>query len=576
MRAGVQPRTSVASRLFKPAQGLRRYIAIVLAVMFVASACGGGTSNGGAKGLRDPGSAQDGTLVFGAEQEPVTMNSLTTSGCTTWTMTIVNTALSSLLIFTPDFGIAPQLLSELPEMVSDSPQRVRYKIRQEAVWDDGSPLNADDVQFTLAQIIDPNNEISDRTGYDQIKDGSVSDVSADKKEFTLEFAEPYSAWKTIFASIPVMKKAAFVGKDFNTALTDELPFSSGPFKFESWDKKSSLTLVRNDKYWGKTPQIDKFVFTFILETNAEVRQLQGDEVQVLHPQPQTDTLGELRRVSDIEPPQVEPGLNWEHLAFNTTNPHLASKDVRQALSYMIDRNLIVERVAKPSNPKATVLQNVFYVPTRPQYQPGFDMYRQNYAKSAELLQTAGYTKGSDGIWQKDGKKLELKVSTTAGNKMRELVESMLAEQFAKGGVRLTTDNAPGSQLFTRAASCDYDISLFAHTPPPDPFNMNNVFSGEKATCGPNKSQGGGMNFTAYNNPRVTALLNQANSEFDAKKRSDIYNDVNRILAEDVPVMPIYLQSEILAFNKRVHGPTLNTAAQGAVTWNVQDWYIQQD
>ncbi len=548
--------------------GVFRSAIAVLAFALLLGACGGGTASKSGKSgtVRDGGS-----VVFAAEQEPDVLNILTTPHV--WTAITTAPVLSSLLTYGPDMDPLPQLLSELPQLVSESPQRVQYKLRPEAKWDDGSPITSDDVQFTLSAILDESNDIATRDGYKEIKDGKLTDVSADKKSFVIEYKQPFAAWMNVFAVTPILKKAYLEGEDFNTALNDTLPFASGPFKFKEWNRKTSLTLARNENYWGQKAHLDEVTFKFILDSGAELRSLQGDEAQIAFPKAQTDTLGELERMPDVDF-QNDAGLVWQHISFNNQNPMLSSKEVRQALAYMMDRKIIVERIAKPSNPNVGVLQNVFYVPTQPEYRPAFDVYKQDYNKASELLKSAGFSKGSTGVWEKGGKPLELKISTTGGDKARELIESILVEQFSKGGVKLTTNNYPGTQLFAPVKACQYDLALYAYQTNPDPIDGNSVFSGDAITCpGPNQAQGG-QNQTGYNNPKVTALLNQANGELNQQKRADLYNEANAIIAGDAPVIPLFQQSLILAFNTRVHGLKNNPTSAGP-TWNTQDWWIEQ-
>lgn len=546
---------------------------MLLCVTALAGCTGKKGGSGGEKGGGGTPAGPD-TLLFGAEQEPPALNNWTNAGNTVWTGIVTTPVLHSLSIYKPDFTYEPQLLAKLPELKSTTPQVVHYELRPEAAWDDGTKITADDVQATLDAVLDDKNDIVSRIGYDKIKDGKLSNVSADKKAFDIEFTEPYAPWRDLFTASnqPLLQAKALKGKKFNSFMNAKIGFASGPFKFEKWAKGEELVLVRNEKYWGEKAKLKRIVFKFIPDTGTQLEALEAGEVQAIYPQPQVEILDDLKKISDAKN-TVRFGPLWEHIDFNTTVAGLDDTLVRQALAYMVDREAVVERIAKPLNEDATPLQSVIYVNNQKEYQAaGWTDYTQDYDKASQLLTEAGYTKGSGGTWEKGGKKLSFKISTTSDNKARELTEEILIEQWKKGGVQVTVDNSPADQLFERIPNCEYEIALFAYQGAPDPSGANSIYRDDMITCPKLGAVEGGQNSTAYRNATVTAKLKETDVLLDAVARTALYNEVNVLISKDAPTLPMYQKANLLAWNEAVSGMEDNPTVQGP-SWNAEQWEI---
>ncbi len=553
---------------------LRRVVVLGTVVVLAVAGCNK-TEEGGGGDDGEP--RKGGTVVFGVEADTSSFNNWINAGNTDVNGFFTAPVLQSLSMYTPDLGYEPQLLEKLPELASTDPQKVKYQIKKGMTWEDGTPVTADDVQATLDQVLNENNDIVSRIGYDKVKDGKLSEISADKLGFTIEFTEVYAPWRDLFtgASQPIMKKAAMEGKDFNTFLNDALPFASGPFQLTKYNKGSDVTLERNPKYGGKAAYLDKIVFRVIETVEAQMKSLDAGEIQVMHPQPQTELVEQLKRMDGIYY-QIRNGPTWEHIDFNNEDPQLAGTEVRQALVYMLDRRVVNTRIAKPTDPKSVVLENVIYVVNQKQYEEHWQIYKQDLKKADELLKGAGYAKGPDGVWQKGGQRLSFTIGTTAGNKARELTEEILVQQWKKGGVEVKVENAPKDEFFERVPGCQYQIALFAYIAGPDPSGANSIYRDDQISCpGPGGGVEGGQNSTAYKNKKVTDLLIQTDGELDPTKRAALYNQVDDEIAKDPPTLPLFQKPTILVGRKDVKGLDENPTIQGP-TWNADEWWLAKE
>src|SRR5262249_5861879 len=141
-----------------------------------------------------------------------------------------------------------------------------------------------------------------------------------------------------------------------------------------------------------------------------------------YPQPQIGGEQELKSTPDLTYKASE-GLSYEGIWFNAEKPPLNEKAVRQALAYATDREAIGAQINKPYKPDSSVLQS--FLPRgadRKSAPPAYDKYTRDLKKVDQLRTGAGGAKGADGVWAKKGQRATLTISTTAGNKAREIVE----------------------------------------------------------------------------------------------------------------------------------------------------------
>ena len=210
-----------------------RWLTVLFAIALVAAACSN-SSNGGTSGNAAPAQKQGGNAVFAAEQWPECLSPITSCANASWLPWTAWEHVMPRLMQTDPKGnfVASDLLVEAPTEqnggVKASPFTITYKLRPEAVWDDGSQITSEDVKFTWDAIMKTTGTIA-TTGYDQIK----SIDTTDPKTAVITFKDVYSDWPDLFggnnANGVVLKKAAFNGK---TNLKDDMQtsygFSGGP------------------------------------------------------------------------------------------------------------------------------------------------------------------------------------------------------------------------------------------------------------------------------------------------------------------------------------------------------------
>ena len=536
-------------------------VAAVLSLALVAALAVSG-SVAGAAGTPVPGR----TAVVGIESEPPCLNALL-DGCfidsTHW---IAGTTLMGAFRVLSDSTFEPMLVDRVD--VQTQPFALTYRIKKQAVWSDGKPVTADDFIFTLDSIRDPGNATnSARSGFEFVTES----VRVDAKTFTLRFSRPYPNWEALFPV--VLPKHVLQGHDLDQVFRDEIanpsthaPIGSGPFLVTSWTRGQSLTVARNPRWWGHGgPSLDGIEFRFLPFFNGTVQGISDGSLDLaFFAQPEPGIAG-LQGLDGIEV-ESAPGRTLEHLDFNvqsTDMPLLREAWFRQAVAFSIDREAVGASVYGTLVPGYTAPQHLSFSSLQPEYEPAFARYVRDPQAVAALMLGHGCVLGGDGIWSCGGTRASVKVATTTGNQTRELTQQQLAAQARAAGIELVPDNSSPLVLFgTRLPARQYELILFA-------WVIGDGAPGVRSLYGCN----GAGNYMGYCSPAVTDLGTRAETEADRVLRAQLVNDANRILAEDVPTIPLLLRPMFLASKETLHGPAVNPF--GLATWNVETWRFEQ-
>jgi peptide/nickel transport system substrate-binding protein len=516
----------------------------------------------------DAAAVEGGTILFGDEQEPTILNGMLIDGNSLVTSKVFNQQFPASYVIQPDFSMEPFLLDGEAEITED-PFTVTYFIREDANWSDGTPITVDDYIFVL-ELNDEDaphaDQITSRAGYELIEDYETNG----DKEITFHFSEPYAPWQLLFSNI--LPAHVLEGEDFETVMNTELPdVSGGPFVFDSWDQGTQLRLVRNEEFWGGDVALDEIVMRYVPDTTTLTQQMVGGEIDMYDPQPQIELMQQLEGVSDRVEAQVGLGPVWEHIDFNTLVDGLDRDYVRQAIALGINRQQIVETLIHPVDPDAVVLNQPFWMANTDMYVPTFDQWDYDPDAAVALLEDNGCTRDGEGdTFVCDGVELSFRIGTTGGNEMRELMQQLIQSDLAQIGIELTIDNDEGAAFFERLNTpdncdgiCDYDIAIFSWIGSPFPSGNANIYGCDDDEPRP-------QNWTAYCDDELTALMDQANVTVDPDEMADLWNEAAEVIAEGVPIVPLFQQPQLLAWDNTITGPELNATNQTQF-WNSGQW-----
>jgi peptide/nickel transport system substrate-binding protein len=577
---------------------LVRLSAVGAASLLALAACSGGSTP-----PQKPGSLAD------CSTDPVNCNSGKTSQGGTVTYTIekkitgwnLNDSNSNTFDFaevleavlpvgpfnvTPDLKVVPDTdFITSAEQTSTDPQTIVYKIKPEAVWDDGTPIDAKDFIYawkTQNGVDCPPPALDDNgdpvagsvgcyqagtQGYDQIKSVTGSD---NDKTVTVVYTKPYTDWRQPFGTLYPAHVAAQHG-DLTTAaglaaswnwFNDNVPtYSGGPYKISDYVKDTSVTLVPNPKWYGAVkPSLDKLVYRIITAQTAEVPALQNGEVNVIYPQPNQDMVDQVKQMSGVSY-TLGQGLTWEHIDLNSTNPLLKDQALRKAIFTVIDRQEIIDKTVGLFVPGLKVLNSHNFV-------PGQDGYKDVVSSSGQgkgdldtakkLLTDAGYTGVGTALKTKDGTDVKVRFAYTEGNVLRGQTAQVVQADLAKLGITVTI--TPVKSLGGTLASGDFDMIIFAWVGAPFPY-------GGAIQLWKSDS---GSNYSKFNNSQSDSLLADAASQTDTAKANDDLNQSDAILTDGAYVLPLFQKPTFLAASSNIVNIRNNSTSVGP-PYNVQEW-----
>jgi peptide/nickel transport system substrate-binding protein len=442
---------------------------------------------------------------------------------------------------------------------------VRYHIRPEAAWADGTPVTSTDFVFTYETIADPSNDIAGREGYDLITGYEV----VDEKTVLFAFDEIYAPWQTLFST--VLPAHVLEGQPFGAVWDDAITMGSGPFTFVEWVPEDRIVLARNPDYWGDASgDVQTLDVVFYPDAAAEADALADGEIDVIYPEPyvtlmeDVDSMGGVEWVTGVGPV-------WEYFGFNQDDARLQSLFIRQAITQGINREAILDAVVRPIAPGAELLGNSIWLNGTVHYEDHFNALFPYDPLAAEgLLQSNGCVEGEDGIYSCDGERLSFSWATTSGNEARDLHFELARADLAAIGIEVTPDFGPTSELLQTAnlqGGADvWQTTNLAWVAQPDPAWGNSRFY-----CQGDALNGfGELNFLRYCDEEVDVLIRRTDMIIDPAERAATYNQADELWLAAAPMIPMYQRPTLLAWNAEVQGPGDNPSPIGPL-WNVGDW-----
>jgi len=303
------------------------------------------------------------------------------------------------------------------------------------------------------------------------------------------------------------------------------------------------------------------VFKFLTDTNTEIQQVRGGEVDAIYPQPQ-QALSELSGQSGLRI-QSNLGTVWEHIDIQQGpkgNPLAKNLWVRQALILSLDRQSTVKALFGQLNPRLRPLNNTIFVTNHPAYKQNWAKWTFNRTKAENILKAHNCTKAADGIYRCGGTKLSFQFESTRGNKLRELSFTFFQDQAKKAGIELLNNFKPAGTYFGEdLPNHNYDLALFAWVGTPDPAGSVEIWK-----CN------GAQNYMEYCNKKVSRLLEASDVQLNPKKRFALFNQADALMANDIPTIPLYQKPTYFVYKAGIKGMKDNATNQGP-TWNAEKW-----
>ena len=454
---------------------------------------------------------------------------------------ILSNLYDTLLMPTDDGqGVQPGLASEWA--VNEAGDEVTLTLRDGLKFSDGTPITAEDAAWSLTRAANPDN------GIWNFLVASIDTATAkDDKTVVLKLKYPDP---TILPALTVFNTAILPKAQFEAmaGTTDKekaeafaaKPVGSGPFVFESWERGSTMKLVRNPNYWDigedgqPLPYLDGITFEVVPDDATRILKLQSGEIQGAEFIPYA-RVAELTAMDGVAM-ELFPSTRVQYVTLNVRpelggkpNP-LADEKVRQAMNYAANKDAIIQIV---THDVGTPMQTFMSMAT-PLHVGNGPLFPYDVEKAKQLMAESGYPDG-----------FETSLLVLAGNQDEIGIATALQQMWAAIGIKLElqqVDNATRTQQYRdgvfamRVAAWTNDIadpgqitSYFAYSPTIDALH------------------------SGWKNPEVDSLFEASQKEMDKDKRADDFAKIQEIYNATGPIVPIYETPYPVALSDKVHG-----------------------
>jgi peptide/nickel transport system substrate-binding protein len=570
------------SRSYSRRRGWYSAVALGAAVLVVAACSSSGTGSTSTNSS-SPAKASTvktgGQAVFALDEDIAGFNPLQYADNEYVLAEIQNQTLPSVYIIQPNFTLKLDTdIVTSATVTNTSPQTIVYQINPKAVWSDGVPVSAADFIYNWqAQSADAKYKDVGNAAYLPVTTAGYNQISSvtgsnNGKTVTIVFSKPFSDWQSLFDPfIPahIAEKVGFNNGFQNFGPQDQV--SAGPYMIQSYNKNVSLVEVRNPKWWGTPGNLTKEIYDFILDDSQAPPAMANGEVDLINPALGSTTLLESLKAIPNTTVSVSPGLEFQHMDFNESNPYLALASVRHALAYGTNRQQMLQRLVDPLTTKIGLIGNHIFMAPQPQYQDesaGYGAFNPTQAES--LLKSAGMTMGSDGYFHPNfgpekGQDFTLSISTTSGVEERLELEELFQADMKSIGVKINIQNYAANTLFgTIGPKSEFQIIEFAWVLSPFASANQTIYCSytDTAVCA--------ENWDHYSDPKVDTLFDQALSTINPTQDAALYNQIDGLLWKDMATLPLFEEPTMFAWTSTYGNIVPNASSQG-FSWNANLW-----
>jgi ABC-type transport system substrate-binding protein len=400
-----------------------------------------------------------------------------------------------------------------------------FHLRRGVRFHDGRALTSADVKATFDFIMNPANKSP--------KQGALRLVTSietpDDATVIFHLRQAYASFSVNLIPSAIGIVPANAGADFSRH-----PIGSGPFRFVRQSQDEEVVLERNPEYFRDAPQVARVRFRVVPDGVVRALELRKGSADLEMSSLSPDIIPVLARQPDLAVTD-RPGTNFTYLGFNLEDPLLSHREIRQALALATDREALVRYLLHGQ----AKLAGGALPPDHWAAEPNVAQYPYAPARAEQVLEAAGFPRKQDGVRLR----LTLKCST---EEQARLIGAALQEQWGRAGIQLELRPLELATLFSDVAKGNFQITyqrwVGANT---DPDFFEYAFSSKRFPPD-------GANRGHYRNARVDALTDQIRVEMNQEKRKELCSEAQKILAEDLPYLPMWF-NDVVSVHRRSLG-----------------------
>ena len=497
----------ITKKLIKKAACILAAAALSMSVLCAFAGCGGTSGNEDSSSEKETGegiSIYIGSTIFDSSLDPV-------KGAMAYGYPFINNALTRV-------GTDAEYTGDLAEewQVSDDALTYTFKLREGVTFHDGSAFTAEDVVFTY-------NEVKKNQGANENVDLSRLESAEAPDDYTVVFtlSEPYSSFLDQTACLGIVPSDSYDSENFDTN-----PIGTGPWKVVQYDTAQKIIVDANENYYAGVPSIPR-VTILDMEEDTAIANAKSGELDLVMVDPNyideaadgmhAETLDTMD-VRQISLPVTEEAeyTTADGEEITAGNNVTADKAVREALAIGIDRQAIIDNALNGVGKPAYGFTSNLEWGNPASYEDG------QKEKAAQILEAAGWKKGKDGIYKKNGVKCEFTLYAPSGDTARYQLAAAVAEEAESIGIRIDVDQQTWDELSVSAASNAVVWGWGQY----DPVILKNLFYSESFTGS------GTTNTVRYSDTQADALIEEALSAGSRDEAIAAWKELQSVTADD--------------------------------------------
>ena len=469
---------------------------------------------------------------------------------------------------------------------------VTVKLREGLKFSDGQPLTADDVAFTLQALYD------ERTNSPSFRDalmvnGKPLEISVtDPRNFQLKFPDTVASVDNYLFNLTVLPRHVLAGEfekgqfaqAYSMSASPQSIVTCGPFVVEAVTTGEKIQLKRNPNYWKKDaqgtqlPYLDGITLAIVSDANNAITQLGQGSLDIIDRIRPTDYAALRNSPGPARAVDLGPGLATDHLWFNLNEntPNLSAAKrtwfndarFRRAVALAIDRDNIATSILQGL---ATPLYSFVSPGNRAWAATDLPRSEYNPEQAKGLLKEAGFAQNGADLVDAQGNKVEFTLIVQAENEPRKLMAAVVQEDLAKLGIKLQVAPLETQALNERwSKSFDYDAVLLGLTlTDVEPTSYSNLLLSSAGTHQWHPKQ---TKPATEWEAQIDKLMAEQARETDPAKRQALFREVQRIMSEQMPLMPVVSRHIAAATNTRVRNYRPGTIVPFSL-WNADELFV---
>lgn len=498
-----------------------------------------------------PGPRRGGTVRVMGHQEVASLSPDDDAPSVHW---VVVSQIHNALIEYNEYLVPERVLAESYQVSRDG-LTYTFKLRQGVRWHDGSEFTAEDVKYTFEFHMNPANATNKAIFFKPVDRVQMPD----KYTVVVRMKEPFAPFLVQTATQFILN-ARHHGRVGERGYKSQ-PMGTGPFRLREWRAAEFTILEAFDGHFRGRPNIDVFRQDVVPEPSVRAIAIRtGTSDSATWPLLVEDNLAFEANPNFVVFRTPSTGLN--HFPINNKLPQLSDKRVRQAMMHAIDRQRLIDDVFRGT---AQIAHSIYPPSMRTWYDRSLKTYAYDPARARALLEEAGWRMGPGNVRVKDGQRLAFTCAVITGDRARRPEAEIAQQDLAAVGIQMAIVERPVATILAALPRGELDASLFNWTYnsgalEPDPSNTLRT--------------GAVRNFAQFSNQRMDELLTQGLREVDTRKRQQIYNEVQRIFVEEVPVLYIMYWDWFNVFNRRIKGLPTQPQDGFLIYRGARRWWIE--